>query len=100
MALRCSCLIAAGQVEGTEITTVEGLANRAPIYDRLQKSFLRHGAAQCGACTPGMLLSATALLEANPYPKETEVMDAIGGVLCRRTGYRKIITAIILANLP
>src|SRR6202140_1557102 len=53
----CACLIAAGQIEGHEITTVEGLSTRSPIYDRLQKSFLRHGAAQCGACTPGMLVS-------------------------------------------
>ena len=90
----CACLIAAGQIEGHEVTTVEGLATRAPIYDQLQKSFLRHGAAQCGACTPGMLLSATALLERNAAPSESAVMDAIGGVLCRCTGYRKIITAI------
>ena len=90
----CSCLIAAGQIEGHEITTVEGLAARVPIYDQLQKSFLRHGAAQCGACTPGMLVSATALLERAAEPSESEVMDAIGGVLCRCTGYRKIITAI------
>jgi aldehyde oxidoreductase len=90
----CSCLIAAGQTEGHEITTVEGLAARAPIHDQLQKSFLRHGAAQCGACTPGMLVSATALLERAAEPTESEVMDAIGGVLCRCTGYRKIITAI------
>ena len=67
---------------------------RAPIYDQLQKSFLRHGAAQCGACTPGMLVSATALLERTATPSESEVMDAIGGVLCRCTGYRKIITAM------
>jgi len=90
----CSCLIAAGQIEGHEITTVEGLAARMPIHDQLQKSFLRHGAAQCGACTPGMLVSATALLERAAEPSESEVMDAIGGVLCRCTGYRKIITAI------
>ncbi len=90
----CSCLVAAGQIEGHEITTVEGLATRAPIYDQLQKSFLRHGAAQCGACTPGMLVSATALLERCAAPTESAVMDAIGGVLCRCTGYRKIITAI------
>jgi aldehyde oxidoreductase len=90
----CSCLIAAGQIEGHEITTVEGLAARVPIHDQLQKSFLRHGAAQCGACTPGMLVSATALLERAAQPSESEVMDAIGGVLCRCTGYRKIITAI------
>jgi aldehyde oxidoreductase len=90
----CSCLVPAGQVGGCEVTTVEGLAARAPIHDRLQKSFLRHGAAQCGACTPGMLVAATALLERNRAPSENAVMDAIGGVLCRCTGYRKIITAI------
>ena len=96
----CSCLVAAGQVEGCEVTTVEGLSQRAPVYDRLQKSFLRHGAAQCGICTPGMLIASTALLEANASPTEKEVMDAIGGVLCRCTGYRKIITAIMEGNLP
>src|SRR5437660_8214100 len=90
----CSCLVAAGQIEGREITTVEGLAARPPVGDRLQKSFLRHGAAQCGACTPGMLVSAIALLERNPAPSEIDVMDALGGVLCRCTGYRKIITAV------
>ena len=94
----CSCLVAAGQAEGCEITTVEGLAARTPLLDRLQKSFLAHGAAQCGACTPGMLVSATALLEKNPSPDETEVMDAIGGVLCRCTGYRKILAAVMDAN--
>src|SRR5437660_1927462 len=91
----CACLVAAGQVEGCEVTTVEGLAQRGPLYDKLQKSFLVHGAAQCGACTPGMLVAATALLEKTPAPSESEVMDAIGGVLCRCTGYRKIITAVL-----
>src|SRR6266567_2699094 len=62
----CACLIAAGQIEGCEITTVEGLATRSPLHGRLQQSFLSHGAAQCGACTPGMLVAATALLERNP----------------------------------
>jgi aldehyde oxidoreductase len=94
----CSCLIASGQIEGCEITTVEGLACRAPLYDCLQRSFLAHGAAQCGACTPGMLVAATALLEKNPSPVGSEVMDAIGGVLCRCTGYRKIISAIAEAG--
>ncbi|MGC1453426.1 MAG: molybdopterin cofactor-binding domain-containing protein [Candidatus Sulfotelmatobacter sp.] len=93
----CSCLVAAGQVAGCEITTVEGLAGRSPLPGRLQQSFLSHGAAQCGACTPGMLIAATALLERNPSPGESEVMDAIGGVLCRCTGYRKIISAIVEA---
>jgi len=90
----CACLVPAGQAAGSEITTVEGLSTRLPILDRLQKSFLAHGAAQCGACTPGMLVAATALLEKNPFPAEDQVMDAIGGVLCRCTGYRKIIRAI------
>jgi aldehyde oxidoreductase len=91
----CACLVAVGQVAGCEITTVEGLAARAPLHSRLQQSFLLHGAAQCGACTPGMLVAATALLERNPLPSEIEVLDAIGGVLCRCTGYRKIIHAIM-----
>ena len=91
----CSCLVPAAQADGHEITTVEGLASRPPIFDRLQNSFLSHGAAQCGACTPGMLVSATALLESNPTPSETEVLDSIGGVLCRCTGYRKIVNAIL-----
>ncbi len=93
----CACLVAAGQVAGCEITTVEGLAKRSPLHGRLQQSFLSHGAAQCGACTPGMLVAATALLEKNQSPNENDVMDAIGGVLCRCTGYRKIITAIVEA---
>jgi aldehyde oxidoreductase len=91
----CSCLVAVGQVENHAITTVEGLKSRPPLFDRLQGAFLRHGAAQCGACTPGMLVSATALLEHNTSPSEAEVMDALGGVLCRCTGYRKIISAVL-----
>ncbi len=91
----CACLIAAGQIEGCEVTTVEGLAERSPFHGKVQQAFLSHGAAQCGACTPGMLVAATALLEKNSSPNEEEVMDAIGGVLCRCTGYRKIISAIM-----
>jgi aldehyde oxidoreductase len=94
----CACLVGAGQAAGCEITTVEGLAKRSPLLGRLQQSFLTHGAAQCGACTPGMLVAATALLEKNSSPCENEVMDAIGGVLCRCTGYRKIIRAIVEAG--
>ena len=75
----CACLVAAGQVAECEVTTVEGLAARPPVHDRLQKSFLSHGAAQCGACTPGMLVAATALLEKHPHPSESDVMNAIGG---------------------
>ena len=95
----CACLVSAAQAEGHEITTVEGLA-ASPAGAKLQESFLAHGAAQCGACTPGMLVSATALLQDNLNPAEAEVMDAIGGVLCRCTGYRKIIAAILDAAKP
>jgi len=94
----CACLVAVAQAEGHKITTVEGLAGRPPWFNRLQRSFLQHGAAQCGACTPGMLVAATALLEKNPAPAEGDVMDALGGVLCRCTGYRKIITAVLEAG--
>jgi aldehyde oxidoreductase len=99
----CACLVAIGQAEGCEVTTVEGLADQADsgssVGARLQQSFLTHGAAQCGACTPGMLMAATALLQRNPRPDESEVLDAIGGVLCRCTGYRKIIAAILDAGV-
>jgi CO/xanthine dehydrogenase Mo-binding subunit/aerobic-type carbon monoxide dehydrogenase small subunit (CoxS/CutS family) len=95
----CACLVAVGQVENRAITTVEGLKIRFPLFGRLQEAFLRHGAAQCGACTPGMLISATALVERNPSPCEADVMDALGGVLCRCTGYRKIIDAVLSAGL-
>jgi len=94
----CACLVAAAQVEGCEVTTVEGLARRGPLHDRVQKSFLAHGAAQCGICTPGMLIAATALLERVQTPCEADVMDAIGGVLCRCTGYRKIVAAVLDAG--
>jgi len=94
----CSCLTAVGQLPGAEVVTIEGLRESSPTFHRLQKSFLEHGAAQCGICTPGMLVSAVALLEQNQAPSESEVMDALGGVLCRCTGYRKIISAVLEAN--
>jgi aldehyde oxidoreductase len=93
----CACLVAAGQVDGCQVTTIEGLANTL-TGAKLQHAFLAHGGAQCGACTPGMLVAATALLEKNSAPTENDVMDAIGGVLCRCTGYRKIIAAILDAG--
>jgi len=93
----CACLVPAAQVEGCEVTTVEGLAD-TNIGAGLQHAFLEHGAAQCGACTPGMLVAATALLGKNSAPSESAVLDAIGGVLCRCTGYRKIIAAILDAG--
>jgi CO/xanthine dehydrogenase Mo-binding subunit/aerobic-type carbon monoxide dehydrogenase small subunit (CoxS/CutS family) len=93
----CACLTALGQAEGRRVTTVEGLA-RAGKLSPLQTAFQRHGAAQCGACTPGMLLAAESLLRANPRPSQAEVKDALGGVLCRCTGYQKIIEAVLDAS--
>jgi CO/xanthine dehydrogenase Mo-binding subunit/aerobic-type carbon monoxide dehydrogenase small subunit (CoxS/CutS family) len=94
----CACLTAVGQIQDAEVVTIEGLAASSATLDRLQKSFLEHGAAQCGICTPGMLVSATALLEEKSDPSEMEIMDALGGVLCRCTGYRKIVRAVADAN--
>ncbi|WP_046862027.1 molybdopterin-dependent oxidoreductase [Microvirga massiliensis] len=94
----CSCLVAVGQAEGRSVTTIEGLGAASENAARLQDAFLRHGAAQCGICTPGMLVAATALLDANPAPTESEALDAIGGVLCRCTGYRKIVEAVLDAR--
>ncbi len=92
----CACLVPVGQIEGGRVVTVEGLAEKNGL-DRLQRAFLITGAAQCGICTPGMLMAAADLLARRPSPDETEVRDAIGGVLCRCTGYRKIVEAVLLA---
>jgi len=91
----CSCIVAVGQCEGQAITTVEGLAGPGGELSALQQAFIAHGAAQCGICTPGMLMSAESLLRHNPHPNEGEVLDALGGVLCRCTGYRKIVEAVL-----
>ena len=95
--LVCACLTAVGQVEGCKVETVEGLGEDG-IVGRLKRAFLHHGAAQCGICTPGMLTAATALLRHNATPDERQVADALGGVLCRCTGYRKIIAAVVGAH--
>jgi CO/xanthine dehydrogenase Mo-binding subunit/aerobic-type carbon monoxide dehydrogenase small subunit (CoxS/CutS family) len=94
----CACLVAVGQVEGRAVETVEALANGS--LDDLQKSFLAHGAAQCGICTPGMLMAARDLLATTPRPCRAEVEDALGGVLCRCTGYAKIVDAVMDAAAP
>jgi aldehyde oxidoreductase len=91
-----ACTIPVGRLAGTSIVTVEGLSHDGALTP-LQRSFLHHGAAQCGICTPGMLVAATALLDRVSAPSEQEVMDALGGVLCRCTGYRKIIDAVAAA---
>jgi CO/xanthine dehydrogenase Mo-binding subunit/aerobic-type carbon monoxide dehydrogenase small subunit (CoxS/CutS family) len=92
-----ACTVPVGRLDGVAVTTVEGLSDGDDLTP-LQRSFLHHGAAQCGICTPGMLVAATALLDTNPHPTESEVETALGGVLCRCTGYRKIIDAVVAAT--
>jgi aldehyde oxidoreductase len=90
----CACLVPAAQIVGRSVTTVEGLAANGEIA-ALQRAFHRHGAAQCGICTPGMLMAASDLLAREARPSEAMVLDALGGVLCRCTGYRKIVEAVL-----
>ena len=91
-----SCLVLPVQLGGREVTTVEGLTAGSELTP-LQRAFADLGAAQCGYCTPGMLLSATALLRSNPKPNATEIREALAGNLCRCTGYSKIVEAVELA---
>ena len=88
-----SCMMLAVQADGAKIETVEGLASDGELND-LQQAFSAHHALQCGYCTPGMLMSATALLRDNPHPSEDEIRKAIQGNLCRCTGYVNIVEAI------
>jgi carbon-monoxide dehydrogenase small subunit len=88
-----SCLMFAVQADGAEVQTVEGLANGAELHP-LQAAFWEHHGLQCGFCTPGMLITASELLERNPQPDETEIRDALSGNLCRCTGYQHIVDAI------
>ncbi|MEK9557394.1 MAG: molybdopterin cofactor-binding domain-containing protein, partial [Alphaproteobacteria bacterium] len=101
----CACLVPAGQVAGRAVETAESLAGEDRALSALQAAFLRHGAAQCGICTPGMMMAATALLRQDAAPDRQAVEDALGGVLCRCTGYAKIIDAVMdagrtVANSP
>ena len=91
-----SCLLLPIQVEGRAITTIEGMASGATLHP-LQQAFAELGAAQCGYCTPGILLAARSLLEANPKPSRDEIREALAGNLCRCTGYVKILQAVELA---
>ena len=91
-----SCLTLAIEAEGAEIRTVEGLATNGELHP-LQQAWGETGASQCGYCTPGMLMSAQALLERNPSPNRTEIREALAGNLCRCTGYQAIIEAVELA---
>jgi len=91
-----SCLVLPLQVEGRAITTVEGLASGSTLHP-LQQAFAELGAAQCGYCTPGILLASKSLLESNPKPSRDEIREALAGNLCRCTGYIKILQAVELA---
>ncbi|HEY0878005.1 MAG TPA: molybdopterin cofactor-binding domain-containing protein [Zeimonas sp.] len=95
----CSCIVPLGQCAGREVVTVEALAQASPssIEAALRRSFLEHGAAQCGICTPGMLMTAVDVLRRHPEPTLEQVLDGLGGVLCRCTGYRKIVEAVLAA---
>lgn len=88
-----SCLVLAAQCDGAEIITIEGIEKDGKLHP-LQENFLKSGAIQCGFCTPGMIMSAYALLLENPNPTEEEIKDAIAGNLCRCTGYKQIIDAV------
>ena len=88
-----SCLILAMEAQGKDVLTVEGLAKDGQLHP-LQQAFIDHGAIQCGFCTPGMLLSAKALLDENPQPTTAEIKEVLSGNLCRCTGYAKIIEAV------
>jgi CO/xanthine dehydrogenase Mo-binding subunit/aerobic-type carbon monoxide dehydrogenase small subunit (CoxS/CutS family) len=95
----CACLTCVGQVDGRTIETIEGLSDGETIVAELRAAFHAHGAAQCGVCTPGVLLSAVALLRREPRPDEEAIQNALGGVLCRCTGYRAILDAVKDAHL-
>jgi carbon-monoxide dehydrogenase small subunit len=91
-----ACLMLASEASGREITTIEGLAQGDELHP-LQEAFISHNAVQCGFCTPGMVLATTALLDRTPRPSETEIKRALGGHLCRCTGYNKIMEAVEMA---
>ncbi|MGB2964181.1 MAG: (2Fe-2S)-binding protein [Anaerolineales bacterium] len=93
-----SCLVLAVELDGREITTIEGLADNGKLTP-LQQAFAELNAVQCGYCTPGMLMAATALLRRNPHPTETDIQEALVGNLCRCTGYQRIIDAVMKASL-
>jgi carbon-monoxide dehydrogenase small subunit len=89
-----SCLLPALKVQGRSVVTIEGLTRPDGALDPVQQAFIEAGAVQCGFCTPGMILNAKALLQVNPRPEEAEIRKALSGVLCRCTGYQKIIRAV------
>lgn len=90
---RLSCLMLAAQLQDRKITTIEGISHEER-WRLLQDAFIQHGAVQCGFCTPGMILSASVLLNRNPHPTRTEIRTGLSGNLCRCTGYQKIVDAV------
>ena len=90
------CLVPLAQVNGAEITTIEGVAGNGELH-AVQQAFIDHGGAQCGICTPGMVLAAVDLLKRNPEPNETEIRNGLAGNLCRCTGYMKIFESVVRA---
>ena len=92
-----ACLVLLGQVEGRSVTTVEGLGDAGDLSP-LQEAFVKEGGSQCGICTPGVLVSAEALLAAIPQPGETDIREALAGNLCRCTGYQRIVEAVRAAT--
>lgn len=96
---RLSCLMLAAQLQGRRILTLEGLATSERPHP-LQEAFVRHGAVQCGYCTPGMVLAACDLLQRNPHPDRQEIRAALAGNICRCTGYQKIVDAVEAACTP
>jgi carbon-monoxide dehydrogenase small subunit len=95
-ALVCACLVLAGQAEGAEIVTVEGLAGAGGLHP-VQQAFVETGAVQCGFCTPGLVVATHDLLEREPRPSDAQIREALAGNLCRCTGYEKILDAVRLA---
>ncbi len=91
-----SCLVPVAQVNGSEITTIEGIAGNGELHS-VQQAFIDHGGAQCGICTPGMVLAAVDLLKRNPQPNEDEIRNGLAGNLCRCTGYMKIFESVVRA---
>jgi len=94
--LVCACLVLAGQAEGAEIVTVEGLAGGGELHP-VQRAFVETGAVQCGFCTPGLVVATHDLLEREPRPSDAQIREALAGNLCRCTGYEKILDAVRLA---
>ncbi|HEY66423.1 MAG TPA: (2Fe-2S)-binding protein [Caldilineae bacterium] len=92
----CSCLVLAPEVDGREVTTIEGLASDGRLHP-LQEAFIKMGGLQCGFCTPGFIMAAIAFLNEHPNPTEAEVREGLAGNLCRCTGYDKIVRAILAA---